>query len=223
MSVFSLQGPPAPSRDEAVALAIAEAASDFDDLAPAIVIHVMQVVEVNGMWKAVVRVSFIPAPDLEEEALEETLERREQKPTRSHDVEPVEVHYIKTHSYDEGVDLSLQDMADEPHIPVHIYVPSLHEPGDLYRADHYEQHPHYHFHFLEPDSSLWHASLDHHPSLDMVETMLDAVQKEAEAEPQPKPALESEPWFMPAEPDASPQPDRKRKPKGLTLDIVTDQ
>lgn len=196
MLTCSLSGGLAETPGAAVAAAIGAATSDFGGLHQKIHIHVMQVIDTGHGWKAIIQISLDPELKEDEKAeLEEKPESKKKADARNRDK-------IYPKEETQGIFFAVEPV-HEP--SVHIYIPSIYEPGNLYEPDYYEAHPNYHFHFLEPGSSFWNATLELFPDIDLQETIhaptfgLNIEPELLEAEL--KPTLKSNPRVMKPTPE----------------------
>ncbi len=169
MLVFSLKGGLQRSRGAAVAAAIGAAMSDYKSLAAKIHIHVMQVIQVGDLWTAIIQIAL--EPDMELILKEKEKERHIKQVSKEYKKEEIiEKPELKARFAGEENQRHASKLEEPPpHPAVHIYIPSLLEPGHLYEPHHYIDHPDYNFHFLEAGSSFWKASLKITPDVDFYE------------------------------------------------------
>lgn len=201
MITYSLRGQLQPSRDAAVAAAIGAAMSDYKGLAENVHIHVLQLIQVGEFWQAVIQIGL--EPDLTKELEEKKTQEKEKHEKLVEEQKPKDDHppdQMPGEEKEEEKPPGLEMPKEEP--SVHIFIPNLFEPGDLYEPHHYKDHPNYYFHFLEPDSSFWKASLKITPDIDLYESAQEAVVT----------GLVSEPAH---EPKAEPKPEPRSKKKKL--------
>lgn len=177
----------------------------YKNLAAKIHIHVLQVIQVGDLWTAIIQIAL--EPDFKKE-LAEKKKLEQLKHDRLHEKKEVkekpEVKAKFAGDEPKGKGPKIEIPAHEP--PVHIYIPSLLEPGDLYEPHHYIEHPNYNFHFLEPGSSFWEASLEITPDIDFYETVENVAHLASEIAPE-------------EEPSPAPKLAKSRKPKALDLTL----
>ncbi len=186
MLTFTVESPLEATPEQAVTDAIGRALADFRDLAEKVHVHVLQVVKIHGLWKAVVKVVIEPSlkPEPEEQRKDEkTKEPEPEKNLHKQPKEEEKQEYEASPSH-----------AEPPHPApdIHIHVPYEQEDAHPVYAALQTHHPDYYFHFLDSDS-LWETSHEIYPDIDLYEAahpMPPASITWADLEPDMEPVLE---------------------------------
>lgn len=166
-------GPLAVDEGAAVAAAIALAHTDFNPIAKSIHIHVLNVVEIEGKWQAIIQV--IVEPVLEEHEEKKKSKDREPEPKAKEwekeefqeieEYKPAEIHPMHLPEYHRP-DQILTDVMEDANM--HIYMRGD-DASAYYDPSQYSAHPDYHFHFVDK-GSMWEATRTIYPDIALYES-----------------------------------------------------